>query len=929
MNEIAYLWRDVVALLGPLLWHSLWTGCLVWAVLLLAVRVFSPEQPEVRYRLFLGALFSWFLLCGAMTFGFLHRGMERDLARAVTGVESFITRVTTEPEPQTVRPPGSATLPPPLPTEQAASSRTIAFPRHTATDAVEMSTARRQPPIVAPPPRPAPIVSYRFYAITSELVQAAGSWLLGLWALGFVFGMVRLAIGALQLRRITQQGQPLDAQLADELRAVIAAAAPGRSIRLGTLDHAHDALTCGSWRPRIWLPKRWLEELPRAALHKVLLHELAHVVRRDVPMNFVERLATRVLWFHPVIWKLTARLRFEREACCDAWVVRHTGDPAGYAELLAEVSERALGNPAPSLALGMASSRRSLTERVERILGGKPLAERHVVRRALISLATAALLLAAVSAYFVVGVLLAPPAKTVVAAPPSSAPGDDKIRLGDILRLQVAGAPAEMLLDGERLVQRDGYLILGPKFDRVHVLGYSLIDAEEQVQSRLAEVLREPAVQLTFYKRNVEMLPPVEGERADQKIAAGAWLYIRVEGTPPEAPIRGLFPVEASGTIPLGPLYGRVYLAQLDPYSAERAIEEHLSSKLTAPRAAVATDYAEVPDESAPSGRRLVAFDNEPVDESGYSASGLRKLQDTVQQLQNSMRELRDGLDRRPPVESPPTDIAPFDQPPVDAEETPTEHVLPPVGGQLDIPAPPEATLAEPLPDLPPAEDIRDETIRTGDVLQLLVDGAPPEAPLSGDRLVQHDGDIVLGPVYGRVKVAGLDTAAAEKAVAEHLGATLRSPHVQLTLVSHGFVYLEQPKATKILPGSKIYIHVDGAEEEVPIRGDFRVESNGNVPLGPLYGRVHVGGLTAVEAEKAITEHLRSILRSPAVSVATEYIEERDPSEPGGVRVIAFDNLRPASVNDTAVEIKQLRQQVQALESAIKDLPSSLDKRAK
>ncbi len=63
-------------------------------------------------------------------------------------------------------------------------------------------------------------------------------------------------------------------------------------------------------------------------------------------------------------------------------------------------------------------------------------------------------------------------------------------------------------------------------------------------------------------------------------------------------------------------------------------------------------------------------------------------------------------------------------------------------------------------------------------------------------------------------------------------------------------------------------IQVCGTFFDQPINGAYQVESSGKVPLGPAYGTPQLNGLTFLQAEKALEEHLKKILNSPEVSVS-------------------------------------------------------------
>jgi len=63
-------------------------------------------------------------------------------------------------------------------------------------------------------------------------------------------------------------------------------------------------------------------------------------------------------------------------------------------------------------------------------------------------------------------------------------------------------------------------------------------------------------------------------------------------------------------------------------------------------------------------------------------------------------------------------------------------------------------------------------------------------------------------------------------------------------------------------------IQVTGTLPDEPIEGVYTIEPGGLVKLGPRFGSVKVGGLTAEQAEQAVTKHLQAYLKQPVVSLA-------------------------------------------------------------
>src|SRR5690606_33122677 len=74
----------------------------------------------------------------------------------------------------------------------------------------------------------------------------------------------------------------------------------------------------------------------------------------------------------------------------------------------------------------------------------------------------------------------------------------------------------------------------------------------------------------------------------------------------------------------------------------------------------------------------------------------------------------------------------------------------------------------------------------------------------------------------------------------------------------------------RVEPLGKVRIEVEGTAVGQPIDGDFKVDSTGSVVLGPIYGAVNLRGMTRVEAEEAVTRHLRTVLKDPAVSLTID-----------------------------------------------------------
>jgi len=115
-------------------------------------------------------------------------------------------------------------------------------------------------------------------------------------------------------------------------------------------------MVAGIRRPAILVPAG-AGEWPTDARRIVLLHEFAHVARRDCLIQTAAALMCAVYWPHPGAWWLARRLRIERELACDDLVLSNGADARDYAGMLLELSYSRRVHAAPALAVGMAARR--------------------------------------------------------------------------------------------------------------------------------------------------------------------------------------------------------------------------------------------------------------------------------------------------------------------------------------------------------------------------------------------------------------------------------------------------------------------------------------------------------------------------------------------------------------------------------------------
>jgi beta-lactamase regulating signal transducer with metallopeptidase domain len=191
----------------------------------------------------------------------------------------------------------------------------------------------------------------------------------GLWIMWSGVYAARLAVSAVALRETRRQCRECPSELEARLHHWSRVRVTARRTRLVLSTRVRSAAVLGWGSPVIALAPALLEQLSDADLDRIVLHEWAHVQRRDDIARLVQLLLRAVAGWHPAVWWLDRQLELEREVACDEISVAVTGSAKAYAACLATLAAlpSGPGDPVPALA---AVSPSDLRRRVVRILAG-------------------------------------------------------------------------------------------------------------------------------------------------------------------------------------------------------------------------------------------------------------------------------------------------------------------------------------------------------------------------------------------------------------------------------------------------------------------------------------------------------------------------------------------------------------------------------
>ncbi|MBN1350580.1 TonB family protein [candidate division KSB1 bacterium] len=113
-----------------------------------------------------------------------------------------------------------------------------------------------------------------------------------------------------------------------------------RKVHLFETDKTTIPLSVGLFPNRIFLPANW-RQLPEECRQVLLEHEIAHLERRDGPVQLLQIMVQALYLFHPLVWLLNERLNEYREMACDDEAIHRARlSPLKYSRYLVYLAER-------------------------------------------------------------------------------------------------------------------------------------------------------------------------------------------------------------------------------------------------------------------------------------------------------------------------------------------------------------------------------------------------------------------------------------------------------------------------------------------------------------------------------------------------------------------------------------------------------------
>lgn len=179
------------------------------------------------------------------------------------------------------------------------------------------------------------------------------------WALGSAWRAVSVSRSVYRTGRLISSATPMAAKHK----------MPGmNAFPILTTPMASTPMAVGLISPVILLPQFLVEHFDSDRLAPIVLHELAHIERRDLWLGLFQETLAIVFWWSPVTRVINHKIHITRELACDIRAAKRLSSGKRYAQALLDCAELMLIQRSNVLAMGLFSKKKELTRRVNEVL---------------------------------------------------------------------------------------------------------------------------------------------------------------------------------------------------------------------------------------------------------------------------------------------------------------------------------------------------------------------------------------------------------------------------------------------------------------------------------------------------------------------------------------------------------------------------------
>lgn len=214
---------------------------------------------------------------------------------------------------------------------------------------------------------PTQIMRLSFMDKALGYLNANSIFIVCIWFIVVCLRSLQLAIGIRNIFLFRNKGiVPASSYWQFRVRELSAKMGITVAIKIMESGIAKVPMVIGHLKPFILIPLGMLSNLPEAELEAILIHELAHIRRKDYLVNILQSLVEVVFFFNPAVLWVSSLIKKEREHCCDDITIAIASNKVIYIKALVSCQEYTYQQSRYGMALN--GEKKHLLSRVKRLV---------------------------------------------------------------------------------------------------------------------------------------------------------------------------------------------------------------------------------------------------------------------------------------------------------------------------------------------------------------------------------------------------------------------------------------------------------------------------------------------------------------------------------------------------------------------------------
>ena len=228
-------------------------------------------------------------------------------------------------------------------------------------------------------------VSNQFSILIIDFLNANSNVIVTIWFIIFCIKSFGITSNLSQIYRIRNyRNQPASDYWKKKLAQLAKKINLNKSLILLESQLVKVPSVTGFFKPIILLPIGLLSQLPQDQIEAILLHELAHIKRKDYFVNIIQSFAETLFFFNPGLLWVSSLIKEERENCCDDIAISATQSKTNFVNALVSFEEYNLKNN--DLVMGFGGKENHLLDRAKRIINND-IRSLTIIEKSVVSLA--------------------------------------------------------------------------------------------------------------------------------------------------------------------------------------------------------------------------------------------------------------------------------------------------------------------------------------------------------------------------------------------------------------------------------------------------------------------------------------------------------------------------------------------------------------